>query len=78
MAEIHSFLSKIRKLLSYLSIICIIICVIGTVASIFLLKYILSSNDLKTFGQIFAATLNAIQIRVLNILYKKLALILNN
>ena len=75
---IVNFKNKVKEVVSYSCILLFIMVVIIAVASIFILRQIMKESDPQSrLGTFLPAFLNAIQIRVLNLVYGKVALWLN-
>ena len=75
--ENDNFKKKIRKVLSYSVILGFVLVLISVVTSIFILRYTLRSFD-ETTSRVAGGIINALQIRIMNIIYGKLASSLNN
>lgn len=75
--EKKSSLSRFKKILSYSFILTLIFVVIGAVVSIFLFRAYMLSVD-EVWGMILPGLLNAVQIKIMNIIYDKLAVVLND
>lgn len=70
---------KLQMFLSYSVIFVFIVCVGGIISSILILRYILSSDGTPTiWSYLLSGVLNAIQIRVMNLLYDRIAVLLND
>lgn len=76
-AENAGFQYTLRKFLGYSAVIGFIFIVFIAVGSIFIFRYLISTLD-PTTSQIFGGIANALQIRLMNIPYEKLAIWLNN
>lgn len=70
-------ITKFKKIMSYSFILTLIFVVIGAVISIFLFRaYMLTIDEL--WGMILPGLLNAIQIKIMNMIYDRLAIFLND
>jgi hypothetical protein len=75
--EVDGFMSMIRKILGYSSILVMFFCVIGAAWSIIAFRHIMVQK-VDFYGRIIAGVLNAVLIKTMNIIYGKLAMFLNN
>lgn len=77
--RINEFWHKLRVFISYSVVLVFVVGVAGMIGSILFLRYVLiGKEDLTLLGLIMAGVLNALQIRFMNIIYGKIAVVLND